>query len=167
MIQHPAEPALTASLDALGIAWSCVEHAPVFTVEESADLHRDIAGAHTKNLFLKDAGGRFWLVTVPHDKRVDLKGLPAAIGSKRVSFGKGEDMERLLGITPGSVTPLAAFNVKDGAVTVVIDAALATAALVQVHPLRNSATLGLSGANLLKALDSWGHPAIIAAVPSL
>lgn len=167
MAQHPSEPDLTASLDSLGIAWSRAEHAPVFTVEESADLHRDIAGTHTKNLFLKDAGGRYWLVTVPHDKRVDLKALPGAIGSKRVSFGKGDDMEALLWISPGSVTPLAAFNDKAGAVTIVLDAALATAALVQIHPLRNSATLGLSGADLIRALEHWGHPPAILDVPAL
>lgn len=167
MEQHPQETGLYDSLSALGIAYEVIEHEPVFTVEESAHLHKQIAGAHTKNLFLKDAGGQYWLVTVPADARVDLKALPAAIGSKRVSFGKGEDMERLLGITPGSVTPLAGFNNKDGSVRIVLDEALAKAPLVQVHPLRNSATLGLSGADLLRALESWGHAPLVASIPTL
>jgi Ala-tRNA(Pro) deacylase len=156
---------ILAALDALGIAWTLVEHEPVFTVEESSALHEQIPGAHTKNLFLKDAGGQFWLVTVPHDIRVDLKALPAAIGGKKVSFGKAEDMERLLGISPGSVTPLAAINDAGGLVRVVIDATLAGAELVQVHPLRNSATLGLSGADLVRALTAWNHPPLIARIP--
>lgn len=167
MTAHPNEDRLYASLTALGIAHDVVEHEPVFTVDESADLHEQIAGAHTKNLFLKDAGGAFWLVTVPCNARVDLKALPAAIGSKRVSFGKAEDMEALLGITPGSVTPLAAFNDTQAKVQVVIEQSLAAADLVQVHPLRNSATLGLSGANLLRALSDWGHAPIIADIPVL
>lgn len=167
MTEHPQETVLYASLQNLGITYDVVEHAPVFTVEESGDLHDQIAGAHTKNLFLKDAGDQFWLVTIPAEARVDLKALPAAIGSKRVSFGKAEDMERLLGITPGSVTPLAAFNDKDGAVSVVLDQSLADATLVQVHPLRNSATLGLSGKEVLRALESWGHTPIVAIIPTL
>ncbi len=164
---HPQEQALYQSLDDLAIAYAVAEHDPVFTVDESAHLHARIAGAHTKNLFLKDAGGRFWLVTVPHDKRVDLKALPAAIGSKRVSFGKGEDMEALLGISPGSVTPLAGFNDREDALTIVIDVALATAPLVQVHPLRNSASLGLSGADLVRALETWGRRPVIVDVPAV
>ena len=167
MDKHPPEAALYQSLADLGIVYDVVEHEPVFTVEESAGLQEQIAGAHTKNLFLKDAGGVYWLVTVPCDARVNLKALPDAIGSKRVSFGKGEDMERLLGITPGSVTPLAAFNDADQTVRVVIDRTLAEAELVQVHPLRNSATLGLSGDDLMKALSAWGRDAQIADIPTL
>jgi Ala-tRNA(Pro) deacylase len=158
---------ILAALDGLGMVWTLVEHEPVFTVAESSALHDQIPGTHTKNLFLKDAGGQFWLVTVPHDIRVDLKALPAAIGGKKVSFGKAEDMERLLGISPGSVTPLAAINDASGLVRVVIDATLAEADLVQVHPLRNSATLGLSGADLVRALTAWNHPPLIARIPAI
>jgi Ala-tRNA(Pro) deacylase len=163
--QAMSEPDLYAALDRLGLAWSVHEHEAVFTVEESAALHRQIAGLHTKNLFLKDAGGQFWLVSAPHDARVDLKALPGVIGSKKLSFGKAEDMERLLGVTPGAVTPLAAMNDRDHAVRVVLDSRLAAGACVNVHPLRNTATLSLSGPDLLVFLADCGHPAMVAALP--
>ena len=161
----PNELALTAALDALRINWRIYAHAAVFTVEESTALHAEIPGAHTKNMFLKDAGGQFWLVTVPHHVRVDLKALAAAVGGKKMSFGKAEDLQRLLGITPGAVTPLAAINDSAGAVRVVLDVALATATLVNVHPLRNTATLALSGADLLRALTDWRHMPQVIQVP--
>ncbi len=161
------EARLHADLAALGIATAQVEHEAVFTVGESERLHREIAGAHTKNLFLKDAGGAFWLVTVPADARVDLKALPAAIGCKRVSFGKAEDMARLLAITPGSVSPLAAINDADGAVTVVLDAALADASSINVHPLRNTATLSIAADDLIRVLTHWNHAPLIAPIPRL
>lgn len=154
------------ALEKMGIAWTLREHDAVFTVEASAQLHGDIAGAHTKNLFLKDAGGQFWLVTAPHDARVDLKALPAVIGSKKLSFGKADDMERLLGVTPGSVTPLAAFNDKDRAVKVVIDVRLATKSCVNVHPLRNTATIGLSSEGLINFLAQSGHEPLIVVLPA-
>jgi Ala-tRNA(Pro) deacylase len=162
----PVETALLAALDAAGIGWSLHEHEAVFTVEASARLHAVIAGQHTKNLFLKDAGGQFWIVSAPHDAAIDLKALPAAIGAKKVSFGKAEDMERLLGISPGSVTPLAAFNDREGAVKVVIDRRLAEAGTVNVHPLRNTATLGLSGADLVTFLTGIGHAPVVALLPA-
>ena len=162
-----AEARLYADLAALGIAYEVHEHPPVFTVEESGQHTHHIKGAHTKNLFLKDKNGVFWLVTVPDDARVDLKALPAAIGCGRVSFGKAEDMERLLGISPGSVTALSAINDADGAVRFVLDARLAKVDIVNCHPLRNSATVSLSPDDLVRALDHWHHPPLIVLIPVL
>jgi Ala-tRNA(Pro) deacylase len=159
------EAGLLADLKALGIPFTAYEHHAVFTVAESDAVNAAIPGEHTKNLFLKDKDGAFWLVTVPAAARVDLKALPAAIGSKRVSFGKAEDMAHLLCIAPGSVTPLAAINAAPGSITVVLDASLARAAAVGVHPLRNTATLALTGGAILDLLRHWGHDPLIAAIP--
>ena len=105
------------------------------------------------------------MLTVPAEARVNLKVLPQAIGCKRVSFGKAEDMERLLGIKPGSVTPLAMINAEPGDITVVLDSGLARADRVNVHPLRNTATIGLSGANILHLLSHWDHEPKVASIP--
>jgi Ala-tRNA(Pro) deacylase len=160
------EQSLLAALDRLGLAHDIVAHAAVFTVDESEALHDAIPGIHTKNLFLKDKSGGFWLITVEAHARVDLKALAVAIGAGKVSFARAEDMARLLGVEPGSVTPLAAINDTDGAVSVVLDPTIAGADRVNVHPLRNTATLGLSGADLLVALRAWGHEPAIVAIPS-
>ena len=162
-----AEARLYADLAALGITYEAHEHPPVFTVEESGQHTRNIKGAHTKNLFLKDKAGAFWLVTVPDQARVDLKSLPDAIGCARVSFGKPEDMELLLCISPGSVTALAAINDTVGAVRFVLDAGLAEAEAINCHPLRNSATLSLAPADLVRLLTHWQHVPIIAFIPTL
>src|SRR6202022_3756873 len=45
---------LTEYLERLGIKATTVEHPPVFTVEEAQALRGEVAGAHSKNLFLKD-----------------------------------------------------------------------------------------------------------------
>ena len=159
------EAGLLADLQALAIPFAAHEHVAVFTVAESDAVTAAIPGAHSKNLFLKDAGGAFWLVTVPAQARVDLKALPAAIGCKRVSFGKAEDMARLLGIQPGSVTPLAAVNAAPDSIAVVLDAGLAAEGRVNVHPLRNTATIGLAGAAILDLLRHWGHDPVVAPIP--
>lgn len=165
-MDHRGEAGLRADIEALAIPFEHHEHQAVFTVEESRAIKADIPGEHTKNLFLKDAKGAFWLVTVPSEMRVDLKALPAAVGCKRVSFGKQDDMERLLGITPGSVTPLAAINAEPGSIAVVLDRTLAEAARINVHPLRNTATIGLSGADCLRLIEHWGHSPRIADIPA-
>ncbi len=157
---------MRADLRALAIPFDHHEHEAVFTVEESRGIKASIPGEHTKNLFLKDAGGAFWLVTVPAEMRVDLKALPQAIGCKRVSFGKPDDMAHLLGLTPGSVTPLGAIDAEPGSIAVVLDRALAQADRINVHPLRNTATIGLSGADCLRLLEHWGHAPCVAEIPA-
>jgi Ala-tRNA(Pro) deacylase len=164
---NDAEARLYADLAALGIVFEVHEHPPVFTVEESNQHTRHIKGAHTKNLFLKDKDGAFWLVTVPDEARVNLKALPNAIGCGRVSFGKAEDMERLLGISPGSVTALSAINDVDSEVRFVLDVGLAEAEIINCHPLRNSATLSLSPKDLVRALSHWQHDPLVASIPVL
>lgn len=162
-----------ADLAALAIPFETLEHRAVFTVAESSALGARLPGAHTKNLFLRDEGGAFWLLTVPAAARVDLKALPAAMlrqaqherVMKRVSFARAEEMERLLAISPGSVTPLAMINAAPGTVTAVMEEGLAAAPRVNVHPLRNTATIGLGGADILRLLRHWGHAPVVAAIP--
>lgn len=162
-----AETQLYADLAALGIRVTTCEHPPVFTVAQSSAVNADIAGAQTKNLFLKDKKGRFWLVTVRAELRVDLKMLPAAIGSDRLSFGNPDDMQRLLGVSPGSVTALAVLNDTENVVRIVLDEALLTADVVNCHPLRNDATLSIAPTDLVRALGHWNHEPIIAPIPIL
>ncbi|MEL6530083.1 MAG: prolyl-tRNA synthetase associated domain-containing protein [Pseudomonadota bacterium] len=159
------EAGLMADLRDLGIPHQIYEHQAVFTVEESRAIKTDIACLHTKNLFLKDAKGAFFLLTVPAEARIDLKGVPAAIGSKRLSFGKAKDMERLIGIKPGSVTPLAMINAEPGSIKLVLDADLAGDDPVGVHPLRNTATITLAGTSILKLAEHWGHTPRAVAIP--
>ena len=149
-----------------GIEQATHDHPAVFRVEEGLDLKADLPGLHTKNLFLKDTSGQFYLVTVLAEKQVDLGALRHLVGAGRFSFGSGDEMVELLGITPGSVTPLAAFNDQAGKVQLVLDEVLAAQPRVNVHPLRNTATLGLSGLDLVRLLVRWRHAPLIVPVPN-
>ncbi|MDX2259588.1 MAG: prolyl-tRNA synthetase associated domain-containing protein [Hyphomicrobiaceae bacterium] len=148
-------------LDQLGIATTTLDHPPVFTVAESEAIDRAVPGGHTKNLFLKDAKGRLFLVVAWTGTVVDLKGLPARIGSARLSFGNAELMGRHLGVSPGSVTAFAAINDRDSLVTVVLDKALLAFATINCHPLENTATTSIGRDDLLAFLRSTGHEPLI------
>ena len=92
-------------LNELGISTNTVDHPPLFTVEQSQQLRGDIAGAHTKNLFLKDRKGNLFLVVVGEEAEVDLKRIHTRIGAAgRVSFGKPDLLMETLGVIPGAVT---------------------------------------------------------------
>ena len=156
---------LFALLDAHAIAHRTLEHRPVFRVGEGDDVKAQLPGAHTKNLFLKDAKGRLWLLSARQDAVVDLKALPAAIGSARLSFGSPERLLAALGVTPGSVTALALVNDPDHAVTFVLDRALAQAETVNFHPLSNDATTALSQDGFARFLLALGRTPVIVDLP--
>ena len=142
------------------------EHPAVMTVEESLRLVPKLPGAKTKNLFLRDKkGARHFLVTVPHDRAVNLDALGEAIGATKLGFASSERMLKHLGITPGSVSLLALANDRTGAVEFVIDRALWDADAVQAHPLINTATMVLAHADLERFLAATGHTARVIDVP--
>lgn len=154
---------LMARLAELGIAARTVEHPAVFTVAESELLERDIPGGHTKNLFLKDAKERLFLVIAESHTQVDLKALPKLIGSARLSFGKPELLEEVLGVTPGSVTTFALINDRARRVTVIVDKRLEAFDTLNAHPLENTATTNVARADLFRFIRACGHePRVVA-----
>ncbi len=156
--------ALFERLDQLGIATTTTDHPPVATVAESADLYARIAGAHTKNLFLKDAKDQLYLVVAHHDTNVDLKGLPKVIGSARLSFGRAELLAEVLGVHPGSVTAFALMNDSTKAVTAVVDKSLMSHGTINCHPMENTATTSIARDDLLRFIRDTGHEPLIVAL---
>jgi Ala-tRNA(Pro) deacylase len=152
---------ILAHLTSLGIETETFDHPPVFTVEESQQHTAHLPGAHCKNLFLKDKKDRLWLVTCGDEQRVDLNRLSKALGAARFSFGRSELLREVLGVEPGSVTPLAIVNDSDGRVTHVLDAKLAAQGIVNCHPMRNDATTAIPGADLLRFIRSTGHEPLL------
>lgn len=152
---------LLAFLDREAIAHVTHDHAAVFTVGEGEEIKAAIAGAHTKNLFLKDAKGRLWLISAKDDTLVDLKRLHTVIGSARLSFGPPALMVETLGVTPGSVTAFGLANDTGHRVRFVLDLRLAAAEQVNFHPLTNTATTGVSAEGLRKFLAAVGAAPVI------
>ena len=156
---------LMAMLASLGIATATVEHPPLFTVADAQAHRGEIQGAHTKNLFLKDKKDALFLVVAPEDAAIDLKQFHHVVGaSSRLSFGKPELLLETLGVTPGAVTAFAAINDTAGRITVVLDRSLAESAFVNCHPLVNTATTTIAGADLVRFLRATGHEPRILAV---
>jgi Ala-tRNA(Pro) deacylase len=155
----PTAPAeLFALLDRLEIPHATVSHPPLFTVEQARALRGKVPGGHTKNLFLRDKRGAFFLVVALEDAAIELKGLHRRLGgSGRFSFGSTEALQELLGVEPGSVTPFAAVNDVGGKVAVVLDTAMLTHEILNYHPLVNTMTTSISRSGLVKFLGSCGH----------
>lgn len=151
-------------LGELGIKYVNTPHAAVFTAEEGEKVWKGIAGMHCKNLFCKDAKGKLWLIVAPAMKRVDLKSVPALIGSKRLSFGGADLLFETLGVFGGSVTPFSVVNDAENRVTVVLDKEMMAQDKINFHPLVNTATTTVAPDGLMKFLRACRHEPVIAPV---
>lgn len=152
---------LFAFFDVHGVAHTTLEHRAVFRVGEGEEIKSALPGAHTKNLFLKDHRDQLWLVSAEQASRIDLKRLPAVIGSGRLSFGSAALLEEALGVTPGSVTAFALVNDKARSVRFVLDERLHQAEQVNFHPLVNTATTTISREGMRAFLRALGVEPIV------
>ncbi len=152
-----------STLDAKGISYAVMEHEAVYTMEDMDRVGITARGIVCKNLFLRDAKGReHYLVTVPEGKRVDLRALAEKIGSTKLSFASAERLEKYLGVTEGSVSPLGILNDESKSVIVVFDKELRGKSEVGIHPNDNTATVWLAFSDLLKLIDAHGNEVLYA-----
>ena len=145
-------------LDESNCDYEVKEHAPLFTVEDSKSLRGSILGAHSKNLFLKDAKGQFYLLSVEENTKVDLKKIMNFIGSKKLSFAKAEYLESILGIEPGSVSPFALINDVDKKVLFFLDKNFLNYEKLNFHPLVNTATINIATSDMIKFIEEKHNP---------
>ena len=145
-------------LEEHGIAYQRFDHPAVFTTAQAQEIRVPMPGKDTKNLFLRDEKGRrHFLVTVDHQKQVDIKALKKLLRTQKLSFASPERLREYLGVEPGSVTLLGLIHDKSHVVEVIIDEALWNADAVCCHPLVNMSTLCISHEGLEKFLKATGH----------
>ena len=138
-----------------GFEYFVEEHAPLFTVEDSKSLRGQIEGAHSKNLFLKDAKANFFLISIEESASIDLKKTMQQIQSKKLSFAKPEYLQDILGIEPGSVSPFALLNDTKKQVKFYLDRSFLDSETVNFHPLINTATVNISPQNLVELIEKY------------
>ncbi len=144
-------------LDDMNIHYQSFSHPPTHHFEELREIRDKIEGLHCKCLFLTDKNS-FYMVLMRGELRLDLKSLQNSLGCRRLSFGKGEDMEAILHVSPGSCTPFALINDKNKKINKVIcDSAFKEAEYINFHPIENNATVQVRPKDFFKWLSHCGH----------
>ena len=143
-------------LEKENIPYEKVEHEPVYTVAEADALNLPHPEAATKNLFLKDKKGRYFLLVARENAQVNLKELQGPLGSAALHFASAESLLEILGLIPGSVSPLGILNDEDRCVEVAIDAGLKDK-LIAMHPNENTATIWMGESELSKIILEHGN----------
>ena len=142
-----------------GVWFEVQEHAAVYNMAEMAQIPVPYPEAEAKNLFVRDDKKQhFYLITVKAEKRVDLKQLRRSQQTRQLSLAPPEELLRVLGLTPGSVTPASLLDGHAQDVELFLDEELLKGrGLIGIHPNDNTATVWMKTADLKRLVEAAGN----------
>ena len=150
-------------LDSLGVPFVRVDHEAVMTIEACKGIDETLGITINKNLFLCNRQKTaFYLLLLPGGKALKTKELSAQIPTSRLSFGSGEDMERLLNVTPGSATVMGLLFDPENKVQLVIDEDILKEEYMGCHPCINTSSIRFKTQDFLdKIVGALHHDYIV------
>ena len=144
-------------LEANGITFEATEHAAVYNMQELDAISLPYPQWDAKNLFVRDDKKQnYYLITVKGSRRVDLKEFRKQHGLRPLSFASPQELQQLLGLQPGAVTPLGILHDDERRVTCYLDAAF-IGNRIGVHPNDNTATVWMQAEDLVALLRRHGN----------
>jgi len=144
-------------LNNMEINFKLIQHKAVYTIDEMLELNLPDADAVAKNLFVRDDKKRnYYLLVVRQEKKVELKTLKEKICSRPLSFASENDLNSILGLSKGSVTPLGIINDEERKVKVILDKTF-NESLIGIHPNENIATIWLNVTDLVNIIKQHGN----------
>ena len=151
-------------LERLNIKYDRVDNDSVEAMEECIEISDKLGAEIRKTIICCNRQKTdFYLVVLPANKRFDSKLFASMMRTARVSFASAEDMEKLIGLTPGEASVMGILNDPDGKIQVVIDKAVADAEWFACNPGANTTHIRFKTKQLLNNfLPAEGHkPEII------
>ena len=142
-----------------GIEYDNIDHPAVYTIEEMLQVGLPHTDRVAKNLFLRDDKKHYYLLTVPEDRKVNMKELRSILSSRPLSFAKPEELDIVLGVISGAVTPFGLLNDSEKRVTMVFDNYF-KGGLIGVHPVDNTATVFLGFEELVGVVTPYAKEVI-------
>ena len=106
----PVTERLLETLEAAGVCYRVVEHAPVFTSEQAAAVRGTPPEAGAKALLVKAdlPAADYALLVIAGSRRVDNARLREALGTRRVRFASAAELLAATGCRPGALPPFGA-----------------------------------------------------------
>lgn len=143
-------------LKKIDVKYKEIEHDPVYTIEEAQKLKDKIKGIGTKSLFLKDKKDNYYLVILEENKKANIKQIEKLASASHLSFAKEIDLQNILHLEKGSVTPFGIINDLDNRVLLILDNDLKGKQLL-FHPNTNTKTISVMFNDLIKFIEFENH----------
>lgn len=156
-------------LDQLKIPYERVDHPRTDTMEACSEIDGLLQADICKNLFLCNRQKtKFYLLMMPGSKKFRTKDLSGQIGSSRLSFAGPEEMQKYLGLEPGSVSVLGLMNDRENKVRLLVDEELLRGKYIGCHPCVNTSSLKLGTQDVFEVfLKATGHEMTTVRLPDI
>lgn len=137
------------------IWYEITEHEAVFSMKEVSNIEIPYPEADAKNLFICDDKKRnYYLITIRGNKRANLKKFKQENNTRPLSFASEKDLKDILGLVPGSVSPLGVLNNRENNVNIFIDKDFTKEPyIIGIHPNDNTVTIWLKTKDLIKIIE--------------
>lgn len=138
------EQMILNTLNELNIPYETISHPPAFTVAELKTFC-DFDASVCKNLFLYDKrADTYYLVVMLEEKKAHSNTIRKQVKAASLVFGDEDKLFELLGVTPGSVSPLGLIFDKNKSIKLLIDEDLPKHSRLGFHPNINTSTVIIS-----------------------
>ncbi len=146
-------------LTTTGVWHEITEHPAAFNMAEMSETELPYPDSLAKNIFVRDDKKRnYYLITVRGDKKVDLKMFRQSHETRPLSFASAADLREILGLEPGSLTPIGLLNDAAHKVGLYLDQEFLNGpAVIGVHPNDNTATIWLKTDDLVDLIRQHGN----------
>ncbi len=143
---------LIALLDEAGAEYRLVEHDPVFTSEEAAEVRGTALEEGAKALVVK-ADEQYYNLVISAAKRVDNAKLRSILNTRRVRFARPEELHELTGCWPGAVPPFGQlFDLPT-----LLDESLADKSQASFNAGSHTVSVVMPGEDFRRALEARGE----------
>lgn len=141
------------------IWYEITEHKAVYSMSEISEVEIPYPESDAKNLFVRDdKKENYYLITVRGNKRVNLKEFRKENNTRPLSFASEKELEEIIQILPGSVSPLGILNDKENKVKVFLDKEfIEKTDIIGIHPNDNTATIWLKTKDLIDIIKENGN----------
>ena len=148
-------------LDDKEISYERLDHEAVFSMDDLIGMNLPVTNANAKNIFVyDDKNEKYYLITVHGDKKANLKKFKKDRGIKSLNFASDDQLDEVLGVVEGSVSPLSILNDKENKVDFYLDNYFAKEnQLIACHPNDNTSTIWLKVSDLMDLIRENGNQA--------
>ncbi len=142
------------------IKYEITEHEAVYNMTELGRVDVPYPSRDAKNLFVRDDKKQnYYLITVKGNKRVDLKQFKKDYNTRHLSFASADDLDRIMHLFPGAVSPLGILNDEEAKVQFYLDEDFfSDGGIIGIHPCDNTATVWMQTKDLVKLIKDHGNP---------
>ncbi|MCI8793768.1 MAG: prolyl-tRNA synthetase associated domain-containing protein [Bacilli bacterium] len=144
-------------LNANNIWYEKINHEAVYNMDELSKIDIPYFDVIAKNLFIRDDKKRnYYLITLKGNKKINLKEFRKSQNTRALSFASEEELQEIMSLTAGSVSPFGLLNDENLLVHFYIDKDYDDS-VIGIHPNDNTETIILKVKDLIEIIATHGN----------